>query len=64
MKLTMVTEWNGNICTTSSRLPDKKLRMQSCISQTQEYCFNLSGIIPTPTEIMEHMVEFSIDEVG
>lgn len=64
MKLTMVTEWYGNYCNASSRLPEKKERIQSCISQTQEYCFNLLGTIPTPAEIMEHMVEFSIDEVG
>ena len=64
MKLTMVTEWNENICNTSSRLPEKKLRIQSCISQTQEYCFNLLGSIPTPVEIMEHIIEFDIEEVG
>ena len=64
MKLTMVTEWNGNVCNASSRLPEKKARIQSCISQTQEFCYNFLCTIPTPAEIMEHMVEFSIDEVG
>ena len=63
MKLTMVTEWNGNACIATSRLNDNKLRIQSCIFQTQEYCFNVCGFIPTPQTIMEHMVEFSIDEI-
>lgn len=65
MKVTIVTEWDGNVCNATSRLNDKNLRMQSCISQTQEYCYNLCGFVPTPQEIVEHMVEFSIDdEVG
>lgn len=63
MKLTITTEWDGNICYASSRLNDKKLRVQSCILQTQEYVFDLRGFIPTPQTIMEHMVEFSIDEI-
>lgn len=64
MKLTMVTEWYDNKCTVSSRLPDNTMRVQSCISQTQEWCFNLYGLIPTPVEILKHMIDFTIDELG
>ena len=63
MKLTMITEWNDEQFNVSSRLPEKHMRVQSCILQTQEYCYNRFGIIPTPAEILKHMVKFSIDEV-
>ena len=63
MKLIITTVWNGTFCTVESTLPDKHDRMQSCVSQTQEFVFNLMSVVPTPAQILEHMEEFRIDDI-
>ena len=62
MKLTMVTEWNGDKCYAISRLEDHRSRVESCIFQTQEYVLNKYGFVPVSYTILEHMVRFYIDE--
>lgn len=64
MKLTITTSWNGNYCIASSSLPEKRERIQSCISQIQEYVYNLMRIVPNANQILENMISFEIDEVG
>lgn len=63
MKLTIVTVWCGGKFYAISYLNDQKLRITSCICQTQEWVFNKCGFIPTSQTILEHMVEFNIDEI-